>query len=44
MTFHKTDRIEYVRSGRKLREETLQTRTEYFKSIYNTRMIKTTYS
>jgi hypothetical protein len=44
MTFHKTDHVEYVRSGRKLREETLQTLTEYFKSIYNTRMIKTTYS
>jgi hypothetical protein len=29
MTFHKTDRVEYVRSGRKLREENLQTLTKY---------------
>ena len=38
MTFHKTDRAEYVRSGRRLREETLQTLAEYFESIYDTRM------
>jgi hypothetical protein len=44
MTFHKTDRVEYVRSGRKLREENLQTLTKYFESIYDTRAIKTTYS
>jgi Zn-finger protein len=37
MTFHKTDRAEYVRSGRKLRDETLQTLAEYFESIYDTR-------
>ncbi len=36
MTFHKTDRVEYVRSGRKLREENLQTLTKYFESIYDT--------
>jgi hypothetical protein len=44
MTFQKTDRMEYVRSGRKLREENLQTLTEYFESIYDTQAIKTTYS
>jgi hypothetical protein len=36
MTFHKTDRVEYVRSGWKLREENLQTLKEYFESIYDT--------
>ena len=44
MTFHKTDRVEYIRSGWKLPEENLQTLTEYFESIYDTRAIKTTYS
>ena len=44
MTFHKTDRVEYVRSGRKLREENLQTLTKYFESIYDTQVIETTYS
>jgi hypothetical protein len=43
-TFHKTDRMEYVRFGQKLCEETLQTLTEYFESIYNTRIIETTHS
>jgi len=38
MTFHKTDQAEYVRSGRKLRDKTLQTLTEYFESIYDTCM------
>jgi hypothetical protein len=37
MTFHKTDRAEFVRSGRKLRDENLQTLAEYFESIYDTR-------
>lgn len=36
MTFHKTDQAEYVRSGRNLRNENLQTLAEYFKSIYDT--------
>jgi hypothetical protein len=36
MTFHKTDCVEYVHSGQKLRKENLQTLTEYFKSIYDT--------
>jgi hypothetical protein len=44
MTFHKSDRVEYVRSGRKLREENLQTLTEYFESIYDSRTIETTYT
>jgi hypothetical protein len=44
MTFHKTDHVEYVRSGRKLREENIQTLTKYFESIYDTQMIDTTYS
>jgi hypothetical protein len=44
MTFHKTDHVEYVHSGRKLHEENLQTLTEYFKSIYDTQAIETTYS
>ena len=38
ITFHKTDRAEYVCSGRKLREETLQTLAEYFESIYDTQI------
>ena len=38
MTFHRTDRAEYVRSGRKLRKETLKLLTEYFESIYDYRL------
>ena len=38
MTFHRTDRAEYVRSGRKLREETLKLLAEYFESIYDSRL------
>jgi hypothetical protein len=38
MTFHRSDRAEYVRSGRKLREETLKSLTEYFESIYDSRL------
>ncbi len=34
MSFHCSDRAEYVRSGRKLNDETLQTLAEYFKSIF----------
>jgi hypothetical protein len=34
MSFHRSDRAEYVRSGRKLNDETLQTLAEYFKSIF----------
>ena len=44
ITFHKTDRLEYVHSGRKLHEETLQTLTEYSESIYDTGMIEIAYS
>jgi hypothetical protein len=35
MTFHKTDRAEYVRSGFKLCKEMLKLLAEYFESIYN---------
>ncbi len=34
MLFHRSDRAEYVRSGRKLNDETLQTLAEYFESIF----------
>jgi hypothetical protein len=36
MTFHKSDRAEYVRSRCKLDNETLQTIAEYFQSIHET--------
>ena len=35
MTFHRSDQAEYVRSGRKLRKETLKLLTEYFELIYD---------
>ena len=35
MTFHKSDRVEYVCSGCKLSKETLKTLVEYFELIYN---------
>jgi hypothetical protein len=34
MSFHCSDRAEYVRSGPKLNDETLQTLAEYFESIF----------
>jgi hypothetical protein len=34
MSFHCSDHAEYVRSGRKLNDETLQTLVEYFESIF----------
>jgi hypothetical protein len=34
MSFHCTDRAEYVRSGCKLSNKTLQTLAEYFESIF----------
>ncbi len=40
MTFHKSNRAEYVRSGCKLCEEMLQMLGEYFNSICNTRLSK----
>jgi hypothetical protein len=40
MTFHRSDRAEYVRSGRKLRKETLKLLTEYFESIYDSHLSK----
>ena len=39
-TFHRTDRVEYVRSGRKLCKQTLKSIAEYFESIYNSRLSK----
>jgi len=38
MSYHKSDRAEFVRSGNKLSGETLQTLTEYFQSIHEIRM------
>jgi len=38
MTFHKTERAEYVHSGRKLHDETLPTLAKCFESIYDTRI------
>ncbi len=35
MTFHRTDRAEYIRSGCKRHEETLKLLAEYFELIYN---------
>ena len=40
MTFHRTDRAEYVHSGCKLCEETLKLLAEYFELIYNSRLSK----
>ena len=37
MTFHRSDRAEYVLSGCKLHEETLKSLSEYFESIYDSR-------
>jgi hypothetical protein len=36
MTFHKSDCTEYVQSGQKLHDETLQNLVEYFQSIHKT--------
>ena len=38
MTFHKSDRSEYVRSGRKLDEETASSVAEYFERLHNARL------
>ena len=40
MTFHRSDRAEYVRSGHKLHEETLKLLAEYFESIYDSSLSK----
>ena len=40
MTFYRTDRAEYVCSGRKLCEEMLKSLAEYFESIYDSRLSK----
>ncbi len=40
MTFHRSDRAEYVHSGRKLRKETLKSLAEYFEWIYDSCLSK----
>ena len=39
MTFHKSDRSEYVRSGRLLDEETISLLAEYFERLFNARLL-----
>ncbi len=38
MTYHRNDRVEYVRSGKKLSDETIDTLTAYFQSLFAQRM------
>ena len=38
MSFHKNDRAEYIRSGKKLNDESLQSLAEYFESIHAVRV------
>ena len=40
MTFHRTDRAEYVCLDRKLCKDTLKLLAEYFESIYNSCLSK----
>jgi len=35
MTFHKSERDQFIMSGRRLAEETIESITEYFESLYN---------
>jgi len=35
MTFHKSERDQFITSGRRLAEETIESVTEYFESLYN---------
>jgi len=35
MTFHKSERDQFIMSGRRLAEETIESVTEYFESLYN---------
>jgi hypothetical protein len=35
MTFHKSERDQFIMSGRRLAEETIKSVTEYFESLYN---------
>ncbi len=35
MTFHKSERDQFNMSGRRLAEETIESVTEYFESLYN---------
>jgi len=39
MTFHKTDRSEYVRSGRQLEDKTIVLLAAFFKRLFNTRLL-----
>jgi len=39
MTFHKSDRSEYVRSGRILADETIVTLAEYFERLFTARLL-----
>jgi hypothetical protein len=38
MTFHRSDRTEYLRSGRKLCDETLASLAAYFESVFDARV------
>ncbi len=40
MTFHRSDRAEYIRSGHKLCEEMLKSLAEYFELIYDSCLSK----
>ena len=42
MSFHRSDRAEYLHSGHKLCNETLATLAEYFKSVFDARVAKGT--
>ncbi len=35
MTFHKSEHDQFIMSGRRLAEETIESVTEYFKLLYN---------
>jgi len=39
MTFHKSERNQFIMSGRRLAEETIESITEYFESLYNVKKI-----
>ena len=39
MTYHRADRTEYVKSGKKLADETIETLSAYFQSLFAQRKI-----
>ena len=39
MTFHKNDRLEYIRSGRQLEDETIVLLAEYFERLFNAHLL-----